>query len=500
MQAYATTRLDGSSVVDAWRRRPWLIASLAAHGVLAACLVTAGPVHVAIKRDAGMRAQVARSLQHTEQRQMRRELRTMEEIRDALAESAGEAGGDGKDDGKGGRDAAKPGDPAARARELARQIEQVQQKIRAAEMARLLRIPEAEALKRVRAEEAARPRPAPPKNAAPEAQVAQLAQQARAALAQRRAQLLAQQQGVAVKPDGDKPQLAGAHLADAHVVAPQNGKAGQGPGGGKQAGQGGRGQGNGQMSGQGGQGGRAGGSGSVQNSASRGGTVEALATGLEMGAPGAITGSSIDMSSSAFSDTRSFGAYLQPPPVDAATMRTGRGRTIGAGGAYANRIFLDTWYVIGPFEGAGYDSQNAIYPPERGIDLDAVYFGKNHLPVRWTFQQDARYPSVPLPRAENAVYYAYTEVEVDRDMDLWVWIGGDDDTKMWFNDRLVWLSGASLDKPWYRQAFMTLDDEMRTLNLTEGQRRLHFNKGRNTILLKLYNGISLMFYSVVLSR
>jgi hypothetical protein len=46
---------------------------------------------------------------------------------------------------------------------------------------------------------------------------------------------------------------------------------------------------------------------------------------------------------------------------------------------------------------------------------------------------------------------------------------------------------------------MTLP-EMRTLNLTEGQRRLHFNKGHNSILLKLYNGVDLMFYSVVLSK
>jgi hypothetical protein len=84
-------------------------------------------------------------------------------------------------------------------------------------------------------------------------------------------------------------------------------------------------------------------------------------------------------------------------------------------------------------------------------------------------------------------------------MDLWVWIGGDDDTKMWFNDRLVWLSGDSVDKPWYHQGYSQLD-EMRTLNLTEGQRRLHFKKGRNTVLLKLYNWIYLTFYSVVLSR
>jgi hypothetical protein len=485
MNADATFRLDGSSMVELWRRRPWLIASLAAHGVLAASLYTAGPVRVAIKRDDALRAQVAQSLQYTEQRQMRRELRTMEEIRDALAESAGEAGGEGKD----GKDAPWSPDPAVRARELARQIGQVQQKIRATELARVLRIPEAEALKRVQLDEARKPKPAPPKRASPAVQVAQLAQQAKAALAQRRAQLLAQQQGVAIKPEAGERKPG----------PPQGGKAGQGPGSGKSAGQGVQGQGNGQMRGQGGQGGRPGGNGLVQNSARRGSKVEALISGLALGAPGAITGSSIDMSSNAFSDSRSFGAFLRTPPVDAATMRTGHGRTIGAGGAYANRIFLDTWYVIGPFESAGHDSQNSIYPPERGVDLDAVYYGKNNLPVRWAFQQEARYPSIPLPRAENAVYYAYTEVKVDRDMDLWVWIGGDDDTKMWFNDRLVWLSGDGIDKPWYRQAFMTLP-EMRTLNLTEGQRRLHFNKGHNSILLKLYNGVDLMFYSVVLSK
>jgi uncharacterized protein involved in exopolysaccharide biosynthesis len=38
MNADATFRLDGSSMVELWRRRPWLIASLAAHGVLAASL------------------------------------------------------------------------------------------------------------------------------------------------------------------------------------------------------------------------------------------------------------------------------------------------------------------------------------------------------------------------------------------------------------------------------------------------------------------------------
>jgi hypothetical protein len=155
--------------------------------------------------------------------------------------------------------------------------------------------------------------------------------------------------------------------------------------------------------------------------------------------------------------------------------------------------------VIGPFEGRGRDSLHAVYPPERGVDLDAVYYGKNDLPVRWSWQQDS-YPTVPRLRAEHAVYYAYTEVTLDRDMDLWVWIGADDDSKMWFNDDLVWIGSQVDDKPWYRQPFTTMGTALATRNLTEGQRRLHFHKGRNTILFKLYNGMNLMFFSVVLSR
>jgi hypothetical protein len=470
------------------RRHPWLVASLAAHVALAASLYTAGPVRIAVKRDQGVRRQVQHSLQQTAQREMQRELRTMDEIRDALAKSAGEAGAAG-DGGKGAaKDSAGARDPAAQARALAAQIEAVRQKIRAAEMARLLRIPEAEALKRVKAETARQPRPALPKNRPPEAVVAEAMAQAKAALAERRAQLLAQGQGVPVKRDGGARLNPGRPGTGAKAAGA--GTPGAGPQGGNANGRGlGKGSGGG-----------AGVSGDPSASSALGGRLDALAQGLEMGTPGALTGSSLDMSSSAFGDSRGYGDYLAPPPVDADRTRIGNGRMLGAGGAYANRVFLDTWYMIGPFDGQGRDSQTAIYPPERGIDLDAVYYGKNHLPVRWTFQQDARYPSVPLPRAENAVYYAYTEVEVDRDMDVWVSIGADDDSKMWFNDRLVWISSLVDDKPWYRQPFYTIGPALATRNLTEGQRRLHFHQGRNTILFKLYNGMNLMFFSVVLSK
>ncbi|WP_075794867.1 hypothetical protein [Massilia putida] len=438
-------------------RHPWLAASLGAHALLAAVLYTAGPVRVERKRDDGVRAAVGASLQQTAQREMRRQLRTMEEIKEALEQSAGVAA-----------DKPMSSEPAVRARELAAAIEQVRQKIRADEMARVLRIPEAEALERVKAEAAQRRAPPVPKNRPPEAVVAQLAAQARAALAERRAQVLAQRQGIAVNGPGRAPGAGPQGGADAH---------GDGKGG---AARGGIGR-------------------SGSPSAATGGRLDALASGLGLTTPGALTGSSLDMSSDAFGDTRGYGEFRAPPPLDAARVRPGAGRVLGAGGPYASRVFVDTWYVIGPFEGQGRDSLKAVYPPERGVDLDAVYYGKNDLPVRWTYQQDS-YPTVPRPRAEHAVYYAYTEITLDRDMDLWVWIGADDDSKMWFNDSLVWIGSQVDDKPWYRVPFYTMEPELATRNLTEGQRRLHFHKGRNTMLFKLYNGMDLMFFSVVLSR
>jgi hypothetical protein len=461
MAAFTEPRLERPNLSELARHHPWLAASLLLHALLAAALYAAGPVRVEIKRDDGVRAQVSESLQQTAQREMQRQLRTMEEIKQALEQSTGAAPA-----GQGDKDGARldARDPAEKARRLAAAIESVQQKIRATDMARLLRIPETEALKRVQAEEAKRPRPPVPKDRPPEAVVAQLTAQAKAALAQRRGQLLAQQQGVKVKAGG------GQASDTPPGQATRSAKNGGGVSGG-----------------------------AADESAAVGGRLDALTSGLGLGNPLALRGSTLDMSSESFSDRRRYGAVLAPPPVDAAATRAGAGRKLGAGGPYANRVFLDTWYVIGPFAAHGRGSIDAVHPPERGLDLDAVYYGKNDEPVRWNWQQEASYPFVPRPRAENAVYYAYTEVEVDRDTDMWMAIGADDDSKLWFNDRLVWISGLDNDKPWYRAPFYTMDTELATRNLTEGQRKLRFHKGRNTILLKLYNGMNLMFFSVVLA-
>jgi hypothetical protein len=205
---------------------------------------------------------------------------------------------------------------------------------------------------------------------------------------------------------------------------------------------------------------------------------------------------------SGFRDPRYYEGLALATAVDAKTLRPGEGRVLAAGGPLATRLYLNSWYIAGPFAGAGSSSLNDIYPPEhemkQGVDLDAAYEGKGQRVLQWQPQTSSSYPFVPQPRAENSVYYAYTELRVDAPQEVWLEIGADDDTKLWLNNELVWTSGTS-DKPWYRQPFYNLGTSIKTLNLVEGRRRVQLKPGRNTLMLKLYNGIDLMFFAVVVT-
>ena len=198
------------------------------------------------------------------------------------------------------------------------------------------------------------------------------------------------------------------------------------------------------------------------------------------------------------SDRRHYDAPVQPPALDdAANLRFAVARRFGAGGPYANRVYLDRWYVAGPFPADSARAINVVQPPEIAIDLDGIYAGKHGL-VRWQYQQSATYPFVPEPWDDEAIYYTTTELRVDRDMEVWLDIGADDDTKLWLNDELVWFSGNG-DKPWYHRAFDQMGAEMARYGLVESRVRVSLRAGRNTLLLKLYNARSLMFFSVVVT-
>lgn len=190
------------------------------------------------------------------------------------------------------------------------------------------------------------------------------------------------------------------------------------------------------------------------------------------------------------------------PPVDATTLVRGRGRMLGAGGEYANRVYLNSWYMIGPFPGRhGAELfDNPAYPPEKAVLLDAVYFGKDQRLLQWRYVTPQHYPLVPPDMVEDSVYYGYTEVFVDQACDLVAWIGADDDVQVYLNDQLVWKGGNVNKRPYFHAVFNTRNTYLRDYNRTEGKRVVHFNKGRNKIFFKLSNGPNNPYLSMVLTR
>jgi hypothetical protein len=168
------------------------------------------------------------------------------------------------------------------------------------------------------------------------------------------------------------------------------------------------------------------------------------------------------------------------------------GRTIAASGISPKWLFIDSWYILGPFDNTGRANIDRKFPPETIVDLDAVYPGKNDIPIRWEFYQSPAADVVPpldgwysalqkkmgLSREisrtdlQYIIYYACSEVKVETDCDLWVAIGSDDFSKVWINDQLIWSSGKQ-SKKW---------------RIDEGMRKVHFKQGANRILYRIENG------------
>ncbi|HEX8237586.1 MAG TPA: hypothetical protein VF600_16635, partial [Abditibacteriaceae bacterium] len=157
------------------------------------------------------------------------------------------------------------------------------------------------------------------------------------------------------------------------------------------------------------------------------------------------------------------------------------GRRILKGGQGADWMFVDSWYVLGPFANPNRSNINRRFAPEAVLDLDATYAGKDNRPVRWRFLQSGNPMVVPENAEEYGVYYAYTELWFDEPRDLWIAIGSDDKSTVWLNEQLVWVSS----------------DQLKGWQLGEGLRRVHFKKGLNRVLYRVENGWRGMAFSLV---
>jgi len=139
--------------------------------------------------------------------------------------------------------------------------------------------------------------------------------------------------------------------------------------------------------------------------------------------------------------------------------------------------FLHRWYLLGPFDAPGFSGYKMSFPPEKKIDLEAEYTGKDGTPIRWEASQAGdRLGQLNLitgiAPVKEAVGYAYAEFHSPRDQDVQLRCGADDNMTVWINGkkvftRLQWLNGTRLDR-------FTAP--------------AHLKEGNNTILVKICQG------------
>ncbi|MDB4438597.1 hypothetical protein N9195_03315, partial [bacterium] len=135
-------------------------------------------------------------------------------------------------------------------------------------------------------------------------------------------------------------------------------------------------------------------------------------------------------------------------------------------------LYVDTWYVIGPWENFGKINWSNVHAPELEIDLAKSYpDGKGGRELRWQFTQHPAIRCDVPDETINSSYYAYTELYFDKPREMLVALASNDAGKLWIDGEVVWR-----------------DDGLSSWNLDEGFRRVRFKKGFSKILMRVENG------------
>jgi len=182
------------------------------------------------------------------------------------------------------------------------------------------------------------------------------------------------------------------------------------------------------------------------------------------------------------------------------------GRSLVTGPNAANEwMYVDSWYVIGPFEGdRRREKLDVRFGPEANVNLDDVFTGKKTRvnpegKVRWDYKKVGHVEQTPggktaywkiEPREVEtyAIYYAYTEIYSDlprlqaEGNGVWIATGTDDYGKLWVNDNLVWTSPK----------------ERKPYHATENVRLIDLQQGQNKILYRVENAGGTMGFSLMM--
>ena len=104
--------------------------------------------------------------------------------------------------------------------------------------------------------------------------------------------------------------------------------------------------------------------------------------------------------------------------------------------------FLTTWWVIGPFDNTDKEGFAVVYPPERNVDRNATYQGKQRKVAWKKYETKEKYGFVDLNKAiakhMGATAYAMTEFYAPAGVDAQIRLAT-------FNANMIWLNGQRVD-------------------------------------------------------
>ncbi len=140
--------------------------------------------------------------------------------------------------------------------------------------------------------------------------------------------------------------------------------------------------------------------------------------------------------------------------------------------------FLTKWHVIGPFDNGGRNGFAAVYPPEKGVDLNAVMEGKptdagEPRQLKWLpFESTDPYGKVdlnkPLTTLKSVTGYAATTFNSAEERDAELRLGSKNAWKVWLNGELLF----------------GRDEYHRGQQMDQYTMKCRLKKGPNTILVK----------------
>jgi hypothetical protein len=134
--------------------------------------------------------------------------------------------------------------------------------------------------------------------------------------------------------------------------------------------------------------------------------------------------------------------------------------------------FLTKWQVIGPFDNTERKGFDAVYPPEKAIDLQAEYPGKDKS-VKWqSFESADEYGKVdlnkPLGMLKEATAYATTTFDSPTEREAEIRLGCKNAWKVWLNGELLF----------------GRDEYHRGQQMDQYKLKCRLKKGTNVILVK----------------